>query len=90
MLRNSIAGNLAGVSVRVRHDLTQQIGPCRTRSFSKARRLAAGDDRPGGLSHIALHDYSTDNSTHPGKVAGRLFRKTIRRVFGNGRLVASA
>ncbi len=40
---------------------------------------------------IRLRCYSsTANSTHPGSVAGRLLRNTIRRVLGNGRLLASA
>ena len=33
---------------------------------------------------------STASSAHPGSVAGRLFRNTMRRVLGNGRLVESA
>src|SRR5262245_39419161 len=31
-----------------------------------------------------------DNSAHPGRVAGWLLRKTMRRVLGKGKLVASA
>ena len=34
-------------------------------------------------------DYSMASSAHPGSVAGRLFRNTIRRVLGKGRFEAS-
>ena len=34
--------------------------------------------------------HPTVNSAHPGSVAGRLFKNTIFRVFGKGRLVESA
>ena len=33
---------------------------------------------------------STDNSAHPGNVAGLLFRNTMRRVLGNGSPDSSA
>ena len=31
-----------------------------------------------------IADYSTRSSTQPGSVAGLFFKKTTRRVFGNG------
>src|ERR1035441_4669850 len=44
-----------------------------------------------GASAPQLRRYSSmESSAHPGSVAGRLFRNTMRRVLGNGRLVDNA
>src|ERR1017187_6939987 len=51
-----------------------------------------GGPRAGtGASAPQLRRYSSmESSAHPGSVAGRLFRNTMRRVLGKGRLVDNA
>src|ERR1017187_292522 len=60
---------------------------------TKPRGRMAGSGGPAGRGASApqLRRYSSmESSAHPGSVAGRLFRNTMRRVLGNGRLVDNA
>src|ERR1035437_2493280 len=60
---------------------------------TKLRGRMAGPGGPArtGASGPQLRRYSSmESSAHPGSVAGRLFRNTMRRVLGKGRLVDNA
>jgi hypothetical protein len=76
-VRRDRAGPAAGI----------ENGDAGPQQRSEARMVAV--QRPAaqdaGIGAVGLPAQWTSNSVQPGSVAGRLFRKTILRVLGNGR-----
>jgi hypothetical protein len=68
----------------------ERLGKLTTRELEDRSLLLLDAGSLEELLQQRVAFYSTASSTQPGSVAGLLLRKTIFRVFGNGRFVASA